>query len=263
VKKVCSIFLGLWCLAAWGAEVIPTKPEHYFNDYANVVSPATTARLNQTLEDFERSSSSQIVVAIYPKMQSDSSLEDYTLRVAQSWQVGGAGRKNCAALFVFMQDESLRLQVGYGLEGALPDALCKRIIENEITPRFKAGDFDGGLSAGIAAILAGAKGEYKGNGQTVADGRQGLGSLPIWVKIIIVIAVVFVLIRAMRFPPFRTGWGGVLLSSGGYSRSGGGLFGGGFGGFGGGGGGGGSFGGFGGGGGGGFSFGGGGAGGHW
>ena len=162
----------LWCVTAWGAEVIPPAPARYFNDYANAVPPATAAQLNQKLEDFERSTSSQILVAIFPKMQSDSSIEDYTVRVAQSWRVGQKAKNNGAVLFVFMQDHKMYLQVGYGLEGAMPDALCKRIIANEITPRFKAGDYGGGLSAGVTAILAAAKGEYKGTGQTVAGARQ-------------------------------------------------------------------------------------------
>ena len=65
------------------------------------------------------------------------------------------------------------LQVGYGLEGVLPDALCKRIISEQITPRFKAGDFDGGLTAGVQSIIAATKGEYKGTGTTVAE-RRGI-----------------------------------------------------------------------------------------
>jgi len=263
VKKFLSILVGLWCATVWGAEVIPPPPARYFNDYANVIPQADSARLNQTLEDFERSSSSQILVAVFPKMQSDSSIEDYTVRVAQSWRVGQKAKDNGAVLFVFIADHKLYLQVGYGLEGALPDALCKRIIENEITPRFKAGDYSGGLSAGVTAILAAAKGEYKGTGRTVADGRPGRpglqGGFPGWLvfmftqhsllTIILIFAVLHLLRRLLSpwIPMRRSGWGGFLMSSGGHS--GGGWSGGGFGG-----------GGFSGGGG---SFGGGGAGGSW
>ncbi len=101
-------------------------------------------------------------------MQSDSSIEDYTARVAQSWRAGQKGKDNGAVLFVFTQDRKMFLQVGYGLEGALPDASCKRIIEDEIKPHFKNGDFDGGLTAGVQVIIAATKGEYKGSGRTVA-----------------------------------------------------------------------------------------------
>src|ERR1039457_6508526 len=113
------------------AEVMPPAPERYFNDYAHVVSPATATELNQKLEQFERDASSQIRVVVYPKMQSDSSIEDYTVRVAQSWGIGRKEKNNGAVLFVFVQDHKMFIQVGYGLEGALPDALAKRIIENE------------------------------------------------------------------------------------------------------------------------------------
>jgi uncharacterized protein len=187
-------------------------------------------------------------------MQSDSSIEEYTVRVAQSWKAGQQGRDNGAVLFVFIQDRKMYLQVGYGLEGAIPDATGKRIIDNEITPRFKAGDYNGGLSAGVVAILAAAKGEYKGTGQTAADQQRGSP----WVIVLIIVLVLFLVLRAIKFPTLRTGLGGIVLGSGGYSRGGGGWsggsFGGGAGGFGGGGGG------FSGGGG---SFGGGGAGGSW
>jgi uncharacterized protein len=256
LKKILLILAGLWCAMAWGAEVIPPAPARYFNDYANVVPAATAAQLNQTLEDFERSSSDQILVAVFPKMQSDSSIEDYTVRVAQSWRVGQKAKDNGAVLFVFIADHKLYIQVGYGLEGALPDALCKRIIANEITPRFKAGDYNGGLSAGVAAILAAAKGEYKGTGRTVADSSfAAQGGIWGWLimffarhpfsQVLVCFGFLIVLSRLFRHIP----GGGFLFTSGGSSGSGwsGGGFGGGGGGFSGGGG----------------SFGGGGAGGSW
>ncbi|HEY4414278.1 MAG TPA: TPM domain-containing protein [Verrucomicrobiae bacterium] len=176
------------------AEVIPSLPAKYFNDYAGVASTATANNLNRTLEDFERATSSQILVVIYPTMPSDSSIEDYTVRVAQSWRVGQKGKDNGAVLFIFSQAHKMFLQVGYGLEGALPDALCKRIIADEIAPRFKAGDFDGGLTAGVNAILAATKGEYKGTGQTVAAAsRQDAGDHSSIVPFVIMV-VVFILI---------------------------------------------------------------------
>jgi uncharacterized protein len=95
-------------------------------------------------------------------MQSTSSIKDYTLRVANSWGVGQKDKNNGVTLFVFVQDHALYIQVGYGLERALPDALVKRIIDNEITPYFHKGDFDSGFRAGVTAILQAIKGEYQG-----------------------------------------------------------------------------------------------------
>jgi uncharacterized protein len=173
VRRFCAILVLLFGFRLFADGSHSAPPAAYFNDYAHVVSAGTAAQLNKTLEDFERQSSDQIVVAVFPKMQSDSSIEDYTVRVARSWQVGQKNKNNGAVLFVFVQDHKMFLQVGYGLEGVLPDALCKRIIDEQITPRFKAGDFDGGLTAGVQAIIAATKGEYKGTGTTVADSRPG------------------------------------------------------------------------------------------
>jgi uncharacterized protein len=160
---------ALTATLARASEVIPPAPAHYFNDYAGVVSSGTAADLDALLIQFERDSSNQIVVAIYPHMESDSSLEDYTVRVAQSWGVGQKVHNNGAVLFVFINDRRTYIQVGYGLEGALPDATCHQIIENEIKPRFRAGDYDGGLRAAVIAIIQATRGEYKGTGQTVGD----------------------------------------------------------------------------------------------
>ena len=193
------------CFGAMAAEVIPPVPAQYFNDYAQVVSPSVALQLNQTLENFERDTSDQIIVAIFPKMQSDSSIEDYTIRVAREWRVGQKVRNNGAVLFVFVQDHKMFLQVGYGLEGALPDAICKRIIDEQIAPRFKTGDFDGGVTAGVQGIMAATKGEYKGTGSTVANSRgggshsSGGGLIPI-----IVILGFFILLTMAR--PRRRGW---------------------------------------------------------
>src|SRR5208283_3029382 len=106
-------------------------------DYAGVVRPATAQSLNDELEQFERKTSNQILVVIYPHMQSDSSIEDYTVRVAQSWRAGQNGRNNGAVLFGFAQEHKLFIATGYGLQSVLSDAICKRIIDDEIVPRFQ------------------------------------------------------------------------------------------------------------------------------
>ncbi|MDQ6625772.1 MAG: TPM domain-containing protein, partial [Verrucomicrobiota bacterium] len=99
------------------AEVIPPKPAGYFNDYAGVVSRSGALQFNEQLAQFERETSNQVVVAVFRKMQTDSDIADYTHRVAQSWQVGQADKRNGAVLFVFVDDHKMYIQVGYGLEG--------------------------------------------------------------------------------------------------------------------------------------------------
>ncbi len=226
VKRLALICCWLWSLLAWGGEVIPPAPPRYFNDDAQVVPASVGNQLNAKLEDFERATGNQVVVAVYPKMESDSSIDDYTVRVARAWRVGQKVKNNGVVLFVFIQDRQMFLQVGYGLEGALPDALCKQITEYEIKPRFKTGDYAGGLTAGINAIFAATKGEYKGTGATVAAVKihrsQDISKL-----VLIIVVVAFVVLRFM-FSSSRHGW--VLGSSGwgGYSGGRGGWSGGGF-----------------------------------
>jgi uncharacterized protein len=238
------------------AERIPPAPPRYFNDNAGVVSRPVADQLNARLEQFERESSNQLLVAIYPKMESDSSVEDYTVRVASAWKAGQAGRNNGAVLFVFMAEHTLYLQVGYGLESVLPDATAKRIIEREIVPRFRARDVDGGMTAAVNAMIAATQGEYEGTGQTRAESRRSpvLGSSTargalIFLALIVFVPLIFFLIvrqilsrstvirnprRVGTFDPpvwsssgsSGSSWGGSSSSGGGFS-GGGGSFGGG------------------------------------
>lgn len=234
---------------ASAAEVIPPAPRDHFNDYAGLVSADTARALDAQLTQFERDTSTQLVVAIFPTLQSDSSVDDYTVRVAQAWGVGLKGRKNGAVLFCFMREHKIYLQVGYGLEGVLPDATAKRIIEHEIAPQFKAGQFAAGLRSGIAAIEAATRGEYQGTGRTVQDGRtRGLsGGALVGIFLAIVMFSVFARQGSRRSDVYGRGgrrtfwmgpgpWGGGGRGGGGWSGGGGGgSFSGGGGGFGGGG----------------------------
>ncbi len=239
MRRFCVILLLTFGFRLFADEVIPPPPAAYFNDYAGVVSAGTAAQLNQTLENFERQSSDQIVVAIFPKMQSDSSIDDYAVRVFRSWQVGQKDKNNGAVLFVFVQDHKMFIEVGYGLEGVLPDALCKRIIDEEITPRFRAGDFDGGLTAGVQAMLAATKGEYKGTGTTVGDRVRHLKEIfPAILAIAVLIFIFIVFVRGGSLGSNYSvwtigsggsygGWGGGGSGSGGFGGGGGGFSGGG------------------------------------
>ena len=244
---VVSFILATGALAA---EVIPPNPAGYFNDYAGVVSKEAALRFNEQLAQFERETSNQVVVAVFPKMESDSSIEDYTQRVAQAWGVGHKDRRNGAVLFVFVQDRKMFVQVGYGLEGALPDVTAFQITERHIKPQFRNNDYEGGLATGIDLICKAIRGEYKGTGRTKAEGQQtgssrGPGCLLIG---LICLALFLFAVRGGRRRrrgygysgmggPFIGGWGGGGGWSGGGSSGGGGFsgFGGGGGSFGGGG----------------------------
>jgi uncharacterized protein len=240
-----------WCVAAIvaaaavspAAEVIPPKPDRYFNDYAGVVSKAAALRFNEQLAQFERETSNQVVVAVFPKMQSDSDIADYTQRIAQSWGVGQKDRRNGAVLFVFKDDRKMFIQVGYGLEGALPDITAFDITEYKIKPHFRSGDYEGGLAEGVDSICKAIRGEYKGSGKTVAERQRNRGS-PGFLFFIIFIIALTVISRVMRrlggygyssrrggplFFPIGGGGGGWSSGGGGFSgfSGAGGSFGGG------------------------------------
>jgi uncharacterized protein len=219
--RLLAVWLGL-TLAGFAAETLPPKPAHYFNDSAGVVPAATAAQLNAKLEAFERTTSCQVVVAVFPKMQSDSSLEDYAQRLFQAWQLGQKDKNNGVAFLVFTQDRKMRIQTGYGLEGALPDALCKRIIADEVAPAFKRGDFAAGLTAGVEAILRATRGEYQGTGSTVANKKPLNHVLNIVPLVFIIVMLVVIVISKARMPSGTvyhrgggTYWGGSSWGGGG------------------------------------------------
>jgi uncharacterized protein len=239
VRVALLAAFGLLVVHALAAEV-PPKPTRYFSDYASLIDPATAQKLDQRLEDFERQTSNQILVVIYKSLPADAALEDFTQDAFRAWKVGQQGRNNGAVLFVFVNDRKMRIQTGYGLEGALPDAICKRIISDEMAPRFKTGDFAGGLTAAVNAMIAATRGEYKGTGQTVAQARararQGEGSTVDLIIFFVVLGIVGLSwLRAARRGRVYTssgsrGSGGIWWIGGGGGGGGGGYSGGGGGG---------------------------------
>jgi uncharacterized protein len=226
------LFLAL-CLVAPArlrADDVPAKPAQYFNDYAHVVDAGAAEQLNQQLADFERQTSNQIVVAIYPKLQTDDSLDDYCYRIFQAWGIGQKQKNNGAALFVFVQDHKMRIQTGYGLEGALPDIACQSIMHDQMAPFFKRGDYTGGMRAAVNSMIAATKGEYKGAGRTVAETHTEDTDNEVNGAIIAIVLIFFIISMFRRTR-------GVVYGSSGIGRYGGwSMYGGGFGGGGGGGG---------------------------
>ena len=201
--------------------------------------------MEQRLVKYDNETSTQIAVVTIQSLEGDD-LFDYSQRLAESWGIGGGANDNGVLLHISIADRKIRIHTGYGAEGALPDAISKRIIENEIKPSFKAGDYYSGLSAGTNAMMQALAGEY------TAEPKEKKRSFPFGILIFIGIFILYSIFGRRRS---YTGYGNSGRRFYGGPFIGGG-FGGGSGGFGGGGGGG--FGGFGGGG-----FGGGGASGGW
>ncbi|MBE0577211.1 MAG: TPM domain-containing protein [Desulfuromonadales bacterium] len=142
-------------------------PKHngYVNDLADVISPGTELKIEHFLHGFENSDSTQLVVLTIESLEGEV-LEEYSLRVAESWKIGQKGKDNGALLLIARQEQQMRIEVGYGLEGRLTDLLAGRIIDNEIKPHFQTGDFDGGVIAGVTAMAEAVRGEYQGSGAT-------------------------------------------------------------------------------------------------
>jgi len=207
-----------------------------------VLSPAEVAGLERRAAAEERRSGNQVVVAIFPSLAGES-LEDVSIRLAEQWKIGHAGRDDGVILLVFLQDHKVRIEVGYGLEARLTDALAASIIRNDIGPLFRQGRYADGLDAGLAAIFRAIAGEYRA--------RPAPPRLPAYlaplapVAFMLLFFVVFAMLAAAsrRRPGidgrrgYTTGPGGWYYGGGGFGGggSGGGGFGGGGGGFGGGG----------------------------
>jgi uncharacterized protein len=217
--------------AVTAADALKNPPNRYFNDYAGLVKPATAANLNAELESFERSTSNQLVVAIFPELPDTTTVEDYGVQLYRAAKIGQKGRDNGALLLVFVKNRKIWIATGRGLEGALPDAICKRIVSEQIAPRFQTGDFDGGLTQGVHAMMAGAQGEYKGTGTTVNErSRRHASEDSSWIipVIFLLIFLVFFMMAARRRGMIIGGGGGPWYGGGGF---GGGFSGGGGGGF--------------------------------
>src|SRR5439155_12745623 len=127
-------------------------------DQTGTLSGGDTASLNQTLRAFEAGKGSQIAVLIVPTTDGEA-IEQFSLRVAEAWKIGRKKIDDGALLVIAKNDRRLRIEVGYGLEGALTDVTTKRIIDEDITPKFKAGDFAGGVAAGVNRRVLVAEGE--------------------------------------------------------------------------------------------------------
>ena len=139
-----------------------------------MLSPSAIQALEAKMTDFERSGSTQVVVLTIPTLGGEN-LEEYSIKVAEAWRVGQKKIDNGVILLVAKQERKIRIEVGRGLEGKLTDLVSGRIIHDQISPHFKAGDFDGGVVAGVSAIMDVVKGEYTAQPR---DLRQSKRSAP-------------------------------------------------------------------------------------
>ncbi|MGH1361997.1 MAG: TPM domain-containing protein [Calditrichia bacterium] len=227
-KKEAEVFSG-----------IPTKPKSHVTDLTSTLTASEHDFLKNQLKSLADRTSTQIFVLIANKIPESSNLEDAATRIFDAWKPGREFEDNGVLLVVFLGDRRFRIETGYGLEGVLTDALAGEILDYIIAPRFREGDFYGGLLEGVNAISGTVEGEY----QIPVQHKQPEPSLADFIPLIIFLIFIFMILRARRNSSEtyskrgyrQSPWGGPIIWTGGSRNSG---RGGGFGGFGGGGGGG-------------------------
>lgn len=151
--KFLAVFAlaGAFALPAF-AYVSPGTPTGYVNDFAGVISAETKAELESVLTQFHTDTGGDIAVAVVSSLEGDD-IETYSNTLFREWGVGGADKDKGILLVVAVEDRKVRIEVGYGYEGDVPDAYSSRIINETITPRFKEEDYDGGITNGVSSLI--------------------------------------------------------------------------------------------------------------
>jgi uncharacterized protein len=221
------------CAIAYALDVPPLVGR--VNDRANLLSAGERARLERTLADFEARTTTQIAVLTVPSLEGDE-IGSFGLRVAEAWKTGQKGKDNGAILIVAAGDRKVRIEVGYGLEGALTDVESSRIIRGVIAPAFRRGDYGGGIEAAVRAMIQATQGEFTAPPGSGAARRTSIPSLLFTVLMVIVLLTsrmgglfwpALFATSLMGRRGGRGGFGGFGGGSGGFSGGGGGFGGGG------------------------------------
>jgi uncharacterized protein len=166
----------LVCVTAFAQVEVP-QLRSPVTDLTGTLTAEQAATLDQRLRSFEAQKGSQIALLIVPTTQPET-IEQYAIRVAETWKIGRRGTDDGIVLVLAIQDRAVRIEVGYGLEGALPDVIANRITDQVIVPRFREGDYYGGLSAAIDRIIAVLEGEpLPEPEQRRAPSGEGFGNL--------------------------------------------------------------------------------------
>ncbi|MFA5171120.1 MAG: YgcG family protein [Sulfuriferula sp.] len=146
-----ALLVMSWFTPALAEVAVPTLKARV-TDLTNTLAPAQAASIEQQLVALEQRKGSQLAVLIVPTTQPEA-IEQYSLRVAEAWKLGRKGVDDGALLIIAKDDRTLRIEVGYGLEGVIPDAIAKRVIAETIVPYFKQNDFAGGIQAGVTQLI--------------------------------------------------------------------------------------------------------------
>lgn len=180
---------SIFTLLAVGQD-FPPAPKALVSDFTNTLSPKEVSALENKLLAFEDSTSIQLAIVLVNSTDGYD-VADYAVRLAKEWGIGQQKYNNGVILLAAIGDRAVTIQTGYGIEGVLPDAIAYRIIENEIKPAFKLGDYYQGLNAATNAIFSYTKGEYKAEPKAKEDNSSGgLGMVFIIIIVFVVIAFI-------------------------------------------------------------------------
>lgn len=241
MRKIVSLFIFLSItISAFSQDFLPDRPTGMVNDFADMLSSSEEQRLENKLRSYRDTTTNAFVIATIESLQ-NYPIEDIALQLHNSWNIQYEERGNGVLILISEQDRAMRIEVGYGLEGAIPDIMANRIINDVMTPSFRAGDFYGGLDQATNILIDLAAGEFEGfPKRQSSSGDEGI---PIDLIILFVILIFFLISKGKGGKGGRRrslGSNGVIFFGGGFGGGGGGSSfgggGGGFGGFGGGGG---------------------------
>lgn len=180
-----GLFFSLACpLAALEVPALAGR----VNDTASMMSQQTRARLNEFLRELETTDSTQIVVLTIPSLEGEV-LENYSMQVVEKWKIGQEKLDNGALLLISRDDREIRIEVGYGLEGTLTDLVSGQIIRRDMVPRFKKGNYDEGIIAGVVAMVKAVRGQYEASDTPTG---LGLGNDPAGLIFILIFAFSFI-----------------------------------------------------------------------
>jgi len=233
-QKIAFVLLSLLSINIFAQPTVP-KLNRYANDLTNTISEVELNQINSQLEIFDDSTSNQIVLLIIPSLDGYP-LEMFSHQVATENKIGTKEHSNGVLFLIVKNDRKMRIEVGYGLESVIPDALASSIIRNEVAPYFKRDDYLSGVVAGLSAIISASKGEYTNDKKRKDDDEEF--SFPWGFLIFIIIFLVFgrnkgglgtlLVLNALGGSGRSSGgFGGGGFSGGGFSGGGGGFGGGG------------------------------------
>ncbi len=252
MKNYIWLFVFLiFSVAAKAQDGIPNKPNppQLVNDFAGVLNPSDRQALEQKLEAYNDSTSTQFTIVLIRSYDGDEA-GNYTFNLANKWGIGQKGKNNGLLITVAIDDRKYFIATGYGLEGSIPDAIAKRVGENYLKPNFRANDYYKGLDEATTYLASLPAGEFKAEPRKSNDGGGG-GWITLVILFFVFFGVILPIIREINrkggggrnnrgggggfTPPFvifgsggsSSGWGGGGSSGGGFGGFGGGSFGGG------------------------------------